>query len=53
MAKENYYYQMIHNMKEISKIMNLMDMAYSKVNHIIIMEIILKGKKKEKENMKI
>ena len=53
MVKENYYYQMILNMKEISKIMNLMDMVYSKVNHIIIMEIILKVRKKEKENMKI
>lgn len=44
---------MIQNMKEILKIMNLMDMEYLKVNLIIIMVIIQKEKRKEKENMKI
>ena len=53
MVKENYYYLMNQNMKEISKIMNLMGMENLKQKLIIIMEILLKGKRKEKENMKI
>lgn len=40
-------------MKEILKIMNLMDMEFLKVNLIIIMEIIWKVKRQEKVNMKI
>lgn len=40
-------------MKEILKIMNLMDMEFLKANLIIIMEIIWKVKRQEKVNMKI
>lgn len=40
-------------MMAILKIMNLMDMEYLKVELIIIMEILLKGKSVEKANMKI
>lgn len=40
-------------MKEILKIMNLMDTEFLKVNLIIIMEIIWKVKRQEKVNMKI
>ena len=44
---------MVLNMKEILKIMNLMDMEFINVNYIYIKEIIFPEKRMEMVNMKI
>ncbi len=53
MGLENWFFLMNPNMKEILKIMNLMDMGFIDVNHIYIKVIISVEKRMVKEYMKI